>query len=267
MSFETFSLSLPRNAFSIRDAARAGDVWRAFQDAAVQGSTARGWPPARYAAEKCAFVVRRMTVVHHRETCFGEAVAGSTWVERFRRGIFSTRQIRLEVEGRPLASATQEWVHVVTDGEMQVARASESLLSSFEEHAAEPLVTLPEFDPCEGREHQFEFTVWFTSMDPLNHANHPAYVDWSDEALCQIMHRAGLDPTELVPVAEDVRFKNGVVAPERVRVTLRMVGRTEDGAVVVKTRVHRPSGTAAEATLVRSMVGGPEPLALALGGI
>ncbi|MEZ4319688.1 MAG: thioesterase [Myxococcota bacterium] len=268
MSLETFSLSLPRNAFSVRDAARAGDVWRAFQDAAVLGSSRRGWPPARYQDEECAFVVRSMTVVHHRETRFGEAVEGSTWVERFRRGMFSTRQIRLGVAGEPLADAIQEWVHVVTDGgQMRAARASDSLLDAFVENPTDEQVVLPGFQAIDGAPpHTFRFTAWFTWMDPLNHANHPAYVDFCDEAISRVLHRAGLDPIELVPVAEQVRFKNGVLAMEEVTVTTTLVGRTDAGDAVIEARVARPDGACAEATLVRRMVGGADALVLAMSG-
>lgn len=265
MSLEAFALSLPRNAFSVRDAARAGDVWRAFQDAAVIGSVRRGWTPQRYAAEGCAFVVRSMTVVHHRETRFGEDVRGSTWVERFRRGMFSTRQVRLLVDGQPLASATQEWVHVTTRGGMQVARASDALLASFQEVPAEPLVELPAYDTVlHAPEHVFELTAWFGWMDPLNHANHPAYVDWCDEAICRVLHQAGLDPIQMVPVAEQVTFKAGVVAMDAVRVVVRMVGRTPEGDVVVRGVVSRASGLCAEAVLVRRLLGGTDALRLAL---
>ena len=65
-------LHLARSAFTPRDVARAGDVWRVFQEAAVAGSSAVGWPPGRYRETGTAFVVRQMTVVHHRETRFGE---------------------------------------------------------------------------------------------------------------------------------------------------------------------------------------------------
>ncbi|MCB9678355.1 MAG: acyl-CoA thioesterase [Alphaproteobacteria bacterium] len=268
MSLEAFSLTLPRNAFSVRDAARAGDVWRAFQDAAVLGSSRRGWPPARYATEECAFVVRQMTVVHHRETRFGEAVTGRTWVERFRRGLFSTRQIRFEVDGEPLADAIQEWVHVATvGGAMKVSRASDTLLASFAEHPTDEEVELPAFEALEGQpEHTFAFTTWFTWMDPLNHANHPAYVDFADEAISRVLHRCGLDPIELVPVAEQVKFKSGVLAADEVVVKTRLIGRTAVGDAVIEARVERPGEVCAEAVLVRRMVGGADALVHAMTG-
>lgn len=268
MSLETLDLQLPRHAFSVRDAARAGDVWRTFQDAAVIGSSRLGWPPQRYTAEQCAFVVRQQTVVHHRELQFGETVAVQTWVERFRRGMFSTRQTRFEVDGERVAAATQEWVHVSTEGgRMRAARAKPALLECFAEVEREPLVELPAItEERIGPVFTFAFTAWFTTMDPLDHANHPAYVDWCDEAIARQVHAAGLRPVEVVPVAERVRFKTGVLGGERVHVEGRITGTTARGDVVVAFTITVDDETKAEAVLVRRMVHGAAPLSAALGG-
>lgn len=258
-------LALSRNAFSARDAARAGDVWRAFQDAAVLGSTRRGWPPQRYVAEQCAFVVREQTVVHHRELGFGESVQAVTWVERFRRQTFTTRQIRFEVEGQAVAEATQEWVHVKMDGGMRVARATDELAASFEERPAGVLVVLPAIEEAlEGPTHRFHFDAWFTWMDPLDHANHPAYVDWCDEALARVVHAAGGVPLELKPLAERVRFKAGVLGMDAVSIRFNLAGRTAEGHVVIDFVIERPDGRCADARLVRTLTSGSEGLIAAL---
>src|SRR5688500_14285673 len=129
MSLETFDLHLPRNAFSPRDAARAGDIWRLLQDAAVLGSSRRGWTPERYREEGAAFVVRRMSVVHHREVAFGEPLTVLTWVSSFRRGMLSDRQIRVASRGDPAVSASQDWVHVAMP-DMKPKRASDALIAA-----------------------------------------------------------------------------------------------------------------------------------------
>src|SRR6476661_6115958 len=102
MSLEEFPLHLQRNAFGPRDTARAGDLWRLCQDAAVLGSSRRGWPPERYRTESCAFVVRSMVLVHHRETAFGDALVARTWVSSFKRGTMSDRQVRVIGPGGPV---------------------------------------------------------------------------------------------------------------------------------------------------------------------
>ena len=124
------SLHLPRNAFNPRDAARAGDIWRCCQDVAVRGSSAVGWEPPRFRAVGSAFVVREMTTVHHSEASYGDDVAARTWISSFRRGLLCTRQIRLAVGERPLASTTQEWAHVSTkNGVMRAARANAEVVA------------------------------------------------------------------------------------------------------------------------------------------
>jgi acyl-CoA thioesterase FadM len=260
-----FPVRLPRYAFSPRDAARAGDIWRALQEVATDGSTARGWPPGRYRKEGVGFIVREMTVVHHRETPHGEALHARTWIKDFRRGLVTTREIRVDGELGPLAAGSQEWVHVKAnhgrkDGEpmLKPARASASLLESFEVSDLEPSPVLPAYEAYAGaRVHATRIGAWWTAMDPLGHANHPAYVDWADEALSRAMAVAGLDPLALAPVAERVWFKSGVVAPDEVTVRSWISGRTERGDAVFSHEIVKSDGVlAAVATTVRRLADG-----------
>lgn len=245
---------LPRSAFSPREAARAGDVWRLFQDVAVGGSVQAGWPPERYRAEGVSFVVRSMVVLHHRETLYGEPLVGRTWPSRFRRGLFFRRECRVVSAGELVASATQEWVHVSAG--LELARASDALVASFEVEAHEPSVELPPFTTIAGcRVHRVEFTCWHTWMDPLGHVNHPAYLDFCDEATSRAMIEAGLDPVRLAPVAEEALFRSGVVAGERVAVHTRVTGRTEDGAAVLEHRVEVGERSCARVVAIRRLVG------------
>lgn len=260
MSLEEFPLHLPRNAFGPREAARAGDLWRAFQDAAITGSTRRGWAPDRYRVERCAFIVRSMTVVHHRETSFGERLVARTWVSTFKRGVFSDRQIRLAVDGAPVAAATQRWVHVRVP-DLKPVRAAPELEASFAVADLEPDVALPPYAAVDaGPRHELAFEAWHTWMDPLAHANHPAYVDWADEALSRWIAARGGDPQALSPIAEEVAWRSGVVAPERVTVASSLVGRTAAGAAVLAHVFTGGDGrTCAEATTVRALAGGSLP--------
>ncbi len=266
MSLEEFGLALGRHAFSPRDAARAGDLWRAFQDAALLGSSRRGWDPPRYRREGYAFVVRAMTVVHHAEVPSGPPLHARTWVSSFQRGMFTNRQIRLTVHGRPLASATQRWVFVAMP-DLRPARAPEELVAAFELHELEPDVALPEVaEPREGSSHRFGFDVWHTWMDPLDHANHPAYVDWIDEALSRRLVAAGVPAEQLRAVGESVTYRAGVPAGARVEVTSKLAGITATGACVIEHRIGGPDEQVyAEATSVRTLVDAPERLVDALG--
>jgi acyl-CoA thioesterase FadM len=263
----TFPLSLSRHAFGPRERARAGHLWRLFQDAAIEGSTRRGWPPSRYRTVSGGFVVRRMVVVHHSEAVFGDVIDARTWVSSFKRGMISDRQIRLHAtpDGgtpRALASATQQWVFVLAP-ELKPARAPDDMVASFcpAELDGDVAPVVPPFDePVAEAVFQTAFETWHTAMDPLAHANHPAYVDWADEALARWMAERGLDPHELVPVAEEVTFRSGIVAPEPARVALTRVGRA--GSAVVFSGVVRGGDdrVCAELTLHRTTPEGPGPL-------
>ena len=252
--FET-ELILPRSAFSPRERARAGDVWRAFQDLAVGDSIAAGWPPERYRDEGVSFVVRSMRAVHHRETRYGERLVGRSWPSRFRRGMLFRRECRLAgPDGAPLASATQGWVHVGAD--LSPARASEALVAAFRPDEREPPIELPPHEPLSGGvEHTFELECWHTWMDPLGHVNHPAYVDWADEATSRAMIARGLDPVDLRPVAESARYRSGVRATERVTISTRVTGRTEGGAAVLRHDVSVGEREAARVVTVRRLAG------------
>jgi acyl-CoA thioesterase FadM len=268
-----FPLVLPRNAFSPREQARAGDLWRACQDAAVWESMRVGWPPARYREEGTSFIVRTMTARHYRETAYGERLVARTWVSRFRREMFSTREVRIEADGAPVLAATQEWVHVAAD--LTPTRAPAALTSAFPvvPGIAES-VALPEIAArAEGTpSHGLRFRCWHVWMDPLAHVNHPVYVDFVDELLSAVLARAGVAPETLVPVAETATFRAGVTAGAAVRVTARLAGRTPAGDAVIAHEVYARAPRAgaetlcAKLTTVRTTTAGPAPLLEALSG-
>lgn len=248
------SASIPRHAFSLRDAARAGDLWRCFQEVVVDASSQAGWPPERYRDERCAVIVRTMTVNHHRETHYGEPLRGETWVRRCRREMLMTREVRIRGKAGPVASATQEWVFV--SDALKPSRAGEAFLSAFPLRSEANDVRMPRVEgECEGAPWGFAFEVWYGWMDPLDHANHPAYIDWCDEAISRRMVAAGLKPIDLVPVAETATYSRGVIAGEGVEVRSRRLGRTEDGSVVFEHQICVGDVVCAKAKTVRRIAG------------
>lgn len=256
---------LPRHAFSARDAARAGDVWRLFQEIAIEASTRCGWPPMRYREERTAFVVRSMTVRHHLETTYGERLRGLTWVSRMRREMLSTREVRVRSERGAIASARQEWVHVSES--LEPVRGSRALLDAFPEVAGpddDVEVALPAIAraaPAESAS-AFTFEAWWTWMDPLDHVNHPQYVDFCDEAIARAAHAAGIAPLAIAPVAEELTFRSGVVAGDEVRVECVARGTTAEGDAVIAHRVVVGERLCATGTTVRRLVGSPDASAL-----
>jgi acyl-CoA thioesterase FadM len=246
---------LPRNAFTAREVPRAGDIWRLCQDVATLASIRSGWPPARFREEGVAFIVYRMTMVHDAPTPYGAVLDTKTWVSRLRRRTLSTREVRVSEAGRRIAAATQEWVHVDFDT-MKPKQGTPEAAAAFPEIDIEPSVDLPDFEEALGASDELRFDMWQTWADPLAHANHPAYVDWCDEATSRRMHHAGLDPVLLRPIAERVSFKSAVLPGEEVVVQTKRVGVIGTDAVVLKHHLETERGPAAEATTVRGLTEG-----------
>lgn len=254
MSLVESTRQLPRHAFAPGEQARAGDVWRMLQEVAIDGSTQLGWPPHRYVEAQAGFVVRSMTVRHLAPIVFGDDIHSSTWVSSMRRGMFTHREIRAQGPRGPVVAATQGWVHV-TVPTLAPSRACPELLAALEVVDREPSVVLPEPPtPATGPTASFTFDAWHTWMDPLAHANHPAYVDWVDEALSRRMHAAGLAPPALQPIAERLTFRAGVVAGNPVQVDTQLVG-VQGTDAFIRAELHDAYGkTYADGLFVRRHV-------------
>ena len=255
-SFFEFPLTLPRNAFTARETPRAGDLWRLCQDVATMASIRSGWPPSRFREERVAFIVYRMTMLHHAPTSYGDTLDAKTWVSRLRRRTLSTREVRIELGGELVAAATQEWVHVDLDT-LKPKQGTHEAAAAFPPIDRGPSVRMPAHEPAPGdTEHRLSFEMWQTWSDPLAHANHPSYVDWCDEAISRRMHAKGLDPVLLHPIAETVTFRNAVLPGEEVVVTTRRIGLVGAGIVVLKHELRSERGIAAEAVTVRGLAEG-----------
>jgi acyl-CoA thioesterase FadM len=240
-----FHLSLPRHAIGPRQVARAGEIWRLFQEAAVQASISAGWPPSRYRSQGTGFVVGAMTVCHHRELRSDTGIVARTWVRDFRRGMLSRRQLQI-LDGEGLVSdATQSWVHVgESEGELQPCRASDELIAAFPPVVDPgPAARLPPWESMDALIlPEFHIEIWHGWMDPMGHANHPVYIDWCDEALARSLSVSGAEPSEVVSVAEQVRWRRAAMAGERVAVKTRAVGHSATGLVLLHELVNLDDG-------------------------
>lgn len=248
-----FDLTLPRHAFGPRETARPGEIWRTLQDIAVLASTRAGYAPSDYREQRISWVMRTMTVRHRTEIQFGEDVAAETWISSFERDIFSNRQIRIGVAGTDVVRADQRWVHVRLP-DLRPVRASAELKAALG-RLGEPVdLELPSTDRAVDRPRRFAttFETWHSQMDPLAHANHPAYVDWLDEAWCRWLAKNDLDPQQSLAIAESVTYRAGVVAPEVVEVELVATGTTASGAVVMEAEVRVGDRLSATGWLVRA---------------
>lgn len=260
----SFALTLPRHCFSPREVPRPGDIWRLAQAAAIRDSGRRGWPPKRYLAEGTGFVVYGAVVHYHRPFAYGDPLEARTWLRDFRRGILSRREVRLFADGQLAAAVTQRWAHISAD--MTPTRASADLLEAFK---PTPTTTrelrLPDWEDHTGPRFEQRFRCWHTRVDPLNHANHPAYVDWCEEALAAAVADAGGDPHGLVPVADRVSWKLGINGGESVTVRGEVVGVTAAGDVAIEFWIGVGDERRASAWTVRRLAEG-DLLGLLSGG-
>jgi acyl-CoA thioesterase FadM len=247
-----FPITLPRNALTSREVPRAGDMWRLCQDAATLASIQAGWPPSRFLVENVAFVVYKMTLLHDAESAYGEVLDAQTWVSRLRRRTLCTREVRVRSRGRRIAAATQEWVHVDFET-LKPRQGSAEAGAAFAEIDVEPSISMPLFDALPGAEDDFQFDMWHSWSDPLAHANHPAYIDWCDEATSRRMLASDLDPVLLRPIAEQATFRSAVLPGERVSVRSRRIGRIGTDVVVLEHHLATERGPAADATSVRGL--------------
>lgn len=247
-----FDLRLPRNAFTSREVPRAGDLWRMCQDAATLASIESGWPPCRFRREKVAFIVYRMTMVHEASVAYGGPIRAKTWVSKLRRRTLSTREVRLSSGENLVAGATQEWVHVDFDT-LKPKQGTPEAAAAFPAVDLAPSVEMPDYDDAPGCETELRFAMWQTWADPLAHANHPAYVDWCDEATSRHMVDVGIDPVLLRPVAEFVSYKSAVLPGEEVVVRTKRIGAIGSSAVVLRHEMTTERGPAANAVTVRSL--------------
>jgi acyl-CoA thioesterase FadM len=235
-------LRIPRHACSPRDRARAGELWRLVQEAAVQHSVAHGWPPSRYRQEGAAFVVRRLVGVHRREALYGEELAVTTHVAEVRRQMLVRRETRIA----GVLDASVEWVW----WQGAAGRMPASVLDAFPIEPG-PGVALPEIDRVEPTElPPFPVEPWWTEMDPMAHTNHPRYVDWVDEALSRWIAAKGGDPIAMVPVADDLQFRVGARAGERIELALTRVG-TAGPATAFDVEMTGPGGLYARGRVLR----------------
>ena len=145
--------------------------------------------------------------------------------------------------------------------ELRPARAAPELIASFPSHDESQAVTLPEWEERPGAPVIQGYRCWYTLMDPLDHANHPAYLDWCDESLARHIATRSLAPVLVRPVAERVIFRRGVSAPDEVIVESKRQGCTADGALVLAHQVRTTDGTVcADATTIRTLVDGDPEL-------
>lgn len=198
--------------------------------------------------------MRSMRVRHVHQIRYGERLHARTWIRGMRRdGMLCTRQVELRSERGLMCEGTQQWVHVTSD--LKPRRADPALLAAFpvrDEGADVSLPTAP-------RDHDhpafgFDVEVWHGWMDPLDHVNHPAYLDWTDESLFRRMHAGGVNPQLLRPRYEHVVYLRGATATQTAHVQTRLEGVAEN-ALCFAHEIRVGEHVCATVRSVRDIVG------------
>jgi len=253
-SAKPFPVVLQRNSFSPRLSARAGDVWRAMQDVVVDQSADVGWTPARYDATNTLFVVRSMTLLYQRELRFEDRLHGRTWPVKARRDMLFTREVRLFSGDELVATASQEWAYLARS--LEPTRAGPDIYAAFTREEGFPSAELPAHAPLAGLPAQrFTFHTWHLWMDPFGHINHPAYVDFCDEATSRALAKAGLPALQLSALGESVHFRAAIGANVDVTVEAQLLGEVGDDAVLLGHRILVGDKVCATAKTVRRLLG------------
>jgi acyl-CoA thioester hydrolase len=109
----TLSLTVPDEAVDAHGHANNLEYLRWMQEAAVQHSTAQGWPPDRYIDIGESWFVRSHTIEYLRPAMAGEEVLVLTWVAGFESRRSPRRYWCVRSSDRQLlAKAETMWIYV-----------------------------------------------------------------------------------------------------------------------------------------------------------
>jgi acyl-CoA thioester hydrolase len=169
------------------------------QEAAFDGSSALGYPPAAYQALGAFWILRNMDVELVNPIHFNEQVTVTTWLSEFRR-VRCWREYELSVAGTgtPVARARAEWVFL--DQANGAIRRIPSELIAVADPDGQPAL-LPFDWPAAPDHPQHVFAaqrqVQRYELDELNHVNNAVYHNWIEHHAYDAWDAWGHDPATL----------------------------------------------------------------------
>jgi acyl-ACP thioesterase len=216
---------------------RTSVLLRYAQDVAWRHSEELGFDRGWYQARGLGWVVRGVELELREPIPIGHTLRVSTAVVGHRR-IWARRlgECRL-ADGRPAATVTTDWV--LLDARNRVVRIPEDFGLAFTnpEIESEILRVAP---PAGEEADEVELRVQTSDLDPLDHVNNAAYVDWLEEALEGAGWR---DATEALPRSYRLEYLASAARGDRVTVALRGEARAwtasirrSDGAELVRAQ-------------------------------
>src|SRR5262245_40548602 len=191
-----------------------------LQEAAADGSAARGFPLAYYARERTFWVIRRITFRHDRPLRYGDSLEVTTWVSRVGK-TSPTREFRFDSasRGETIGRVRTHWVYV--DAATGLPKAiPDDLREGFAPtgEAQEELLTVPDEQP-EGRRHAWfeERTVEPGDVDVSGHMKCCRYVAWLEDLLARACTAAGAAPATTSLASFDLQLLSSTRCGDRVR--------------------------------------------------
>jgi len=193
---------------------RASTLLRYAQDVAWRHSEHLGFDRGWYQERGLGWVVRSLELHLHEPIPMGHTLRVSTAVVGHRR-IWARRlgACRL-ADGRLAATVTTDWV--LLDSRNRVVRIPADFGLAFANpEIRSEIIRVP---AAEGAaERSIDLLVRASELDPLDHVNNAAYVDWLDEAL----HAAGWGAATRLPRTIRIEYLASAERGDDVRVELR----------------------------------------------
>jgi acyl-CoA thioesterase FadM len=190
-----------------------------LQEAAIDGSAARGYPLEYYLRERGFWVIRRITFRHDRPLRYGDSLEVTTWVSRVGK-TSPTREFRLDSASRggTIGRARTHWVYVdAATG--QPKAIPDDLREAFAPtgETQEELLTVPE-QPLDGRRCiAEERTVEPGDVDAAGHLKCCRYLAWLEDLLARACVAAGAAPGTTSLASFDLQLLSPAGCGDRVR--------------------------------------------------
>jgi acyl-ACP thioesterase len=162
---------------------RTSGLLRYAQDVAWLHSDVRGFTRSWYAERGVSWVVRAAAIEVLEPVPMGSTLAVTTRVIGFHRIWAQRRADCLLPNGRLAAAVRTDWVLI--DGRGRLVRVPAELVERFASPAVEGSVLRVPLPPTPAAAGRRSFTVRRQELDPMNHPNNAAYLDWLEESLAQ----------------------------------------------------------------------------------
>ena len=190
-----------------------------LQEAAIDGSAARGFPLSYYLREQAFWMLRRITFRYQRPLRHGEAVNVTTWVSRVGK-TSPTREYRIDSisQGDCIARVRTYWVYI----DLATGRPKEipaELRKGFAP-TDEPLQTVlkvPEGPLQDGQARSTSRSVEPSDVDWSGHAKCCCYVAWLGDLLGSAALQAGASPNAAGFGSFDLQLLAATKISDRVR--------------------------------------------------